>query len=177
MSVKRTSRKLISTQLTQRTGTQRSPLYPPVIPRLSIIICTYNRRNMVLTTLASLRKQTLPYEIFEIIVVDNGSTDGTLPALQTYLQADIHTDKHPAEIWQVKCFQELHHGLTYARLTGLQVARGEIVVFLDDDTIVDPHYLERLLQAYDETDADAIGSCVELRGEIARPYWFTSDLL
>ena len=53
----------------------------------SIIICTYNRCNMVLSTLASLRRQTLPYTYFEVIVVDNGSIDDSLQKIRTYVNA------------------------------------------------------------------------------------------
>src|SRR6266566_3844986 len=50
----------------------------------SIILCTYNRRNLALSALTSLRRQTLPYNAFEVIVIDNGSNDGTLDAVRAY---------------------------------------------------------------------------------------------
>ena len=49
---------------------------PPGKPFFSVILCTYNRRNLVLSTLASLRRQTLPYEQFEVIVVGSGRESG-----------------------------------------------------------------------------------------------------
>ena len=146
-------------------------------PRLSIILCTYNRRNLVLSALASLRRQTLPYHQFEVIVIDNGSTDGTLSAVRTYVRAGAQPGRKSEETWQVQCLLEPQNGLAHARHTGLLVAAGEIAVFLDDDTLADPYFLERLLQAYDETGADAIGGRVELRWEAPRPYWLTDDLL
>jgi glycosyltransferase involved in cell wall biosynthesis len=148
-----------------------------VLPRFSVILCTYNRRNLALSALASLRRQTLPYNAFEVIVVDNGSSDGTPAAVQTYVSAGKHQGKKTGDIWKVICLRESQNGLAYARNTGLLAASGEIAVFLDDDALADPCLLERLWQAYQETGADAIGARVELRWEAPRPHWLADDML
>ncbi|HTI12964.1 MAG TPA: glycosyltransferase [Dictyobacter sp.] len=158
----------------QQTSKKKPPRIPP---RFSVVICTYNRRNMVLTTLASLRKQTLAHHHFEVLIIDNGSTDGTFNAIQTYLCASTPTLMGQQEEWQARCVIEPQNGLVYARSTGIKEASGEIIVFLDDDTIADPHFLENLQQAYDETQADAIGGCVEIRWEAQRPHWLADDML
>ncbi len=143
----------------------------------SVIICTYNRCNMVLSTLASLRRQTLPYSYFEVIVVDNGSSDDSLQKIHAYVNASTTHERSPEHTWQVRCLEEPRNGLAYARNKGLQAARGEIAVLLDDDTLAIPSFLTHLLHAYEATGADAIGGRVELRWEAARPYWLTDDLL
>ena len=148
-----------------------------VSPRFSIILCTYNRRNLALSALASLRRQTLPYTAFEVIVVDNGSSDGTSAAVRTYVSAGKQQGKKTGDIWKVICLSESQNGLAYARNTGLLAASGEIAVFLDDDALADPCLLERLWQAYQETGADAIGARVELRWEASRPHWLADDML
>lgn len=145
-------------------------------PRFSVILCTYNRRNLALSALASLRRQTLPYSAFEVIVIDNGSNDGTLSAVRTYVSAGQHDGRRDEDTWKVLCLSETQNGLAYARNTGLLAASGDIAVFLDDDTIADPYFLERLLDAYEETDADAIGARVDIRWEAARPHWLSDDL-
>jgi glycosyltransferase involved in cell wall biosynthesis len=145
--------------------------------RFSIILCTYNRRNLVLSALASLRRQTLAYNQFEVIVVDNGSSDGTLSAVRSYVSAGGQAERKSDDNWQVQCLSEARNGLAHARHTGLLAASGEIAVFVDDDTLAEPHFLERLLLAYDETGADAIGGRVEVRWEAPRPHWLSDDLL
>ena len=148
-----------------------------VSPHFSVILCTYNRRNLALSALASLRRQTLPYNAFEVIVVDNGSSDGTPGAVQSYVSAGKQQGKKTGEIWKVICLRESQNGLAYARNTGLLAASGEIAVFLDDDALADPYLLERLWQAYQETGADAIGASVDLRWEAPRPHWLADDML
>ncbi len=142
--------------------------------RFSVIICTYNRHTLVLATIASLRRQTLSYEQFEVLVVDNGSTDGTLNAVEAYVHAGPILGRSQ---WRVHCLLEPQNGLAYARNTALKVAAGAIAVFIDDDTFVEPHFLERLLVAYEACGGDAIGGSVEICWEAPRPYWLNNNLL
>ncbi len=146
-------------------------------PRLSVILCTYNRRNSVLATLTSLRSQTLSYRDFEVIVVDNGSLDGTLKVINAYIESKDQKRKVVEGPWRIQCLSEPKNGLAYARNAGLLAATGEIMVFVDDDTLVDPHMLENLLLAYEETGADAIGMRVMVHWDIASPHWMIEELL
>src|SRR6266480_4034396 len=118
-------------------------------PFFSVVLCTYNRRDLVLSTLASLRRQTLPYEQFEVIVVDNGSTDGTIGAVFSYAQSGaFQRNGAVQDIWRVRCFSEQRNGLAYARNKGIHAAKGDVAVFLDDDALADPAFLERLMESY-----------------------------
>lgn len=146
-------------------------------PRLSVILCTFNRRASVLATLASLRNQTLSYRDFEVIVVDNGSLDGSLKAINAYIETKDQKRKVLEGPWRIQCLSEAKNGLAYARNAGLLAASGDIMVFIDDDTLVDPHMLENLLLAYDETGADAIGMRVMVHWDIASPHWMIEEML
>lgn len=145
-------------------------------PIFSVILCTYNRCSLVLSALASLRRQTLSYAQFEVIVVDNGSSDGTLTRVQSYVSAGATQRMKPEENWRVRCALEPRNGLAYARNRAIRAATGEIAVFLDDDALATPHFLERLQAAYKETGADAIGGRVEIRWEAPCPHWLSEDL-
>ncbi len=163
--------------MSQNVGIRAEDASPAVRPHFSIILCTYNRRNMVLSTLASLRRQTLSYTLFEVIVVDNGSSDSTLQAVRSYVNAGAAQGRQPQDTWQVHCLAEPRNGLAHARNRGLQAAQGEIVVFLDDDTLLEPSFLAQLLDTYETTGADAVGGRVELHWDAPRPYWLYDNLL
>lgn len=101
-------------------------------PRLSVILCTHNPRpDFLARTLASLRAQTLPAADWELLVVDNASREpvARLAALEG----------HPAG----RVVTEAELGLTAARLRGIAEARAELLVFVDDDNLLDPDYLAR----------------------------------
>lgn len=103
-------------------------------PGASIIIPTYNRKNSLRRTLASLAEQTLPVEQFEVIVVDDGSTDGT---------GDVAWDEFP---FAVRYFCQKNAGATVARNTGAGQSSAEFLIFLDDDILPAPTMLAALVR-------------------------------
>ncbi len=110
----------------------------------SIVICTYNRLDHVRNALDSVFKQTLPPEAFEVILVDNASTDGTADFVQTLAR----------EHGNVRYVFEARQGLAGARNTGWQTAQGTYVAFLDDDAKASANWLETAASLYDRTGAD-----------------------
>ena len=89
------------------------------LPLVTILIITWNRKNDILETIRSIHEQS--YQNFEIVIVDNGSTDGTVEAIrQAYTQVRlIKLDRNT--------------GTTIGRNAGINVARGDIIFFLDSD--------------------------------------------
>lgn len=96
----------------------------------SVIICAHNPRPDYLErTLAALRAQTLPLGEWELLIVDNASAEP--------LADRFALDWHPAG----RHIREMQLGLTPARLRGISVARGELLIFVDDDNVLAPDFL------------------------------------
>jgi len=104
-------------------------------PTVSVVIPTYQRRELVKRAVASVLAQT--YRDFELIVIDDGSTDGTGEALAP-LGDSIRYEWQP------------NRGLSAARNAGLRLARGSIVAFLDSDNRWLPDHLAVITRALDE---------------------------
>jgi hypothetical protein len=98
---------------------------------ISVIICTHNpRRDYFARCLDGLAAQTLPRDAWELVVVDNASAPGSVAA---------HDPSwHP----NARYVREDTLGLTPARLRGIRESRGDLLVFVDDDNVLDPDYLE-----------------------------------
>ena len=103
---------------------------------LSVVIPTYNRKPVLIKCLKALETQKLNNLIkdYEVILVDDGSTDGTLEWLK----------KNATEFPHVITFSQSHQGPAAARNLGVQKAKGETIVFIDSDLVV----TEKFLQAH-----------------------------
>jgi len=99
--------------------------------RLSVVVCTHNpRADYFARTLAALATQTLPSLEWELVVIDNRS--------ETPLAGRIDLAWHA----NARIVREETLGLTPARLAGIREARAGLLVFVDDDNVLDPDYLE-----------------------------------
>ena len=99
---------------------------------ISVILCTHNPRGHYLRrTLDSLRAQTLPQERWEFLLVDNAS--------EASLAGEWDLAWHPG----ARHVREEELGLIAARLRGIREASGELLVFVDDDNVVSPDYLQK----------------------------------
>lgn len=117
---------------------------------ISIIVPIYNVEPYLHRCVASLLKQS--YEDFELILVDDGSPDNCSRICDEYASMDS----------RVRVIHKPNGGLSDARNAGLEIAQGEYIAFVDSDDWIAPNYLERLLFALIETDAD-ICECNILR--------------
>jgi glucosyl-dolichyl phosphate glucuronosyltransferase len=104
---------------------------------ISLVICTYNRCRYLPEALESIRNQNLPAEKFELVIVDNNSTDDTATIAQKFISDNPHLN--------ARYVFEAEKGLSVARNRGLQEAASPIVNYVDDDAILSPGYLEAML--------------------------------
>ncbi len=132
---------------------------------ITAIICTYNRAHVILNTLASLERQTLAPERFQVLVVDNNSTDNTAQVVRDFAEQSR---------LQVRYVFETEQGVARARNRGWQEAETEFVAYIDDDARAEPDWLEQYLKAFAEVKPTpvCITGKVELDWEGGRPDWF-----
>ena len=135
---------------------------------LTILMCTHNRASLLRDALESLETQTLPRDRFEVLVVDNASTDST-PELVASVARRGRID--------LRGIRETELGLDAARNRGVREARGEIIAFLDDDARARPDWAAGILAGFDRHDAPILGGKVELIWEAPRPDWLSDVLL
>jgi GT2 family glycosyltransferase len=113
--------------------------------RASVVIPTYRRRASVLRTLASLSRQTLPASDYEVVVVVDGSDDGTREAVGAY-----------AAPYALRAIWQENRGRAAACNAGIAAARGELVVVLDDDMTATPDLLAAHLRAHEGREPRAV---------------------
>ncbi len=109
-------------------------------PSISVIVCSYNGERTIRQCLDGLLR--LNYPKYDVIVVDDGSTDATAEIARKYPFRIIRTE---------------NQGLSTARNTGLQAATGEIVAYIDDDAYPDPDWLNYLAVTFRTTDHVGVG--------------------
>jgi glycosyltransferase involved in cell wall biosynthesis len=132
-------------------------------PTVTVAIATYNRAAEVEKTLAGLALiDTAGCPEYEILVVDNNSTDGT---------GELVGRLAPRFRGRLRCVREENQGLSHARNRAIEEARYEIVAYLDDDVDTDPRWLRNLTATYANTDAVVVGGRAFLVYPGPRPRW------
>ena len=137
--------------------------------QISAVICTLNRADYLRKAIQSLVAQTLKTELYEIIVVDNHSTDNT---------KQIVTEEF-AHVANLRYLYEPVLGLSQARNTGWKNSQGEYVAYLDDDAIASPQWLEKIFQAFETISPQpgCVGGKVEPIWEAEKPHWLPDKFL
>jgi glycosyltransferase involved in cell wall biosynthesis len=131
------------------------------MPFISVILLTYNREQYLPIMLDSLRNQT--FDDYELILVNNGSTDGTAELCTAYAEVDA----------RVKLFTiSQNSGASFGRNSGLAAATGEYITFVDDDDRCEPSMLSFLAELAREENAD-IAMCGSYNdfGDRLEPYF------
>lgn len=134
---------------------------------LTVAICSYNRCANLPRLVATLRRQACPLP-FEILVVDNNSSDDTQAVL-----AELAAQEGP----RLRYCRETAQGITHARNRALQESLdSDFMLFIDDDELPGETWLSAAVDALDREGADCVGGTIDVDVD-ARPDWLTEELL
>jgi glucosyl-dolichyl phosphate glucuronosyltransferase len=134
---------------------------------ITVIVCTYNRCESLAKTLDSVANSILPASTdWEVLVVDNNSTDRTAQTVQQICLG------HPGRF---RYLFEPRQGKSYALNSGIAQAQGDILAFADDDTTVEPTWLGLLAAALGDPAWSGAGGPVILQWSCPRPSWLTAE--
>lgn len=125
--------------------------------KISVAICTYNRESFLPGLMESVRQQTLSPDLFEILFINNNSTDHTEALCQRFI-----TDYSELSI---RYFKETRQGLSFSRNRAIQEAQGEYITFADDDALLTPDFLKTVCDYL-----DAYPNIAEVGGPILLKY-------
>jgi len=133
---------------------------------VSIVISTYNRCGLLEGALQALFSPTQAHSEFEVLVVDNNSSDQTRPLVQALAA------QNPEKL---KYLFEPKQGLSYGRNTGIANARASIIAFTDDDVRVSRDWVYQIKTSFEANpDIDFLGGKVVPRWSTAPPSWLTA---
>jgi glycosyltransferase involved in cell wall biosynthesis len=132
---------------------------------ISVVICTYNRAAQIKACLRSVAEQTAPADRFEVIIIDNNSTDATHEIASEFL-------KH---LPNAKLFEESQIGLSHARNRGFKESTSEYVAYLDDDAKATPAWIEQAIGIIDEQRPDIFGGPIHPFYEVPPPPWLKDE--
>jgi GT2 family glycosyltransferase len=137
---------------------------------VSVIVCTRNRAQYLHTCFESLALQNCD-TLFEVVVVDNGSTDNTAAVIQEWCRKDA----------RFRTTREPRVGLSAAKNTGVRLARGRLLLFTDDDVVVDQHWIRTYVDFFGRRGEQSIiagGPIVPIPHDLgAWPDWFDACAL
>jgi len=115
---------------------------------ISIITPTYNRKDELASLITSVQNQSLSHDLFEMIISDDGSSDGTTDMVRL-LQPKVN--------FSLRFIEQKNQGPGVARNHGMETARGELFLFIDSDCEADPRWAETIYHVYKKEGFDACG--------------------
>ena len=131
-------------------------------PLISVVICSYNRAELLADVLQSVCEQTVDAAVYEVIIVDNNSADNTPQISQTF--ANRYTN--------IRYCVETAQGLSHARNRGWQEARGAYVAYVDDDCKVPEGWLAAAAAIIDQFRPTVFGGPYFAFFNTPKPYWY-----
>lgn len=135
-------------------------------PAISVVICTYNNAESLRITLDQLKSQVaIEQDFFEIIIVDNNSTDSTKQISLDFVDTCKIRSKY---------YFENKQGLSYARNTGIDNSLGSYILFTDDDANLPETWLSEYYKNIKNYSPDCIYSKIHILWDKPKPWWFIS---
>ena len=133
---------------------------------ITLIICTYNREKYIAPLLDSIAKNDYPTTDYEIVLVDNNCTDNTHGVCEQFTAA------HPEVT--LRYVVEPEQGLSAARNKGIKEAKGDIIIYVDDDALVDADYIRIYAEHFaSHPETMAAGGPIEPLYETEEPKWMS----
>jgi glycosyltransferase involved in cell wall biosynthesis len=134
--------------------------------KISAVICSYNRARFIIDAVDSIFNQDFDKRLYEVIVVDNNSTDDTLERLKAYQQ------QHPC--YHFRFVTETNQGVAYTRTRCAKEAQGEIVAYLDDDSKAQRGWLKQIVDFFaQDEDVYSIGGKITPYFLTGIPEWYS----
>lgn len=143
-------------------GFLRVCIFGAMVPRISVVICTYNRAELLVHCLEALAVQDAPPGAFEVVVVDNKSTDGTQSVAASFA----------GRVPGLRVVREERQGLSHARNRGIAEALSDWIYFVDDDAKATPDFVGRACALIDAVQPQIFGGTFAPWYHYGRPKWF-----
>ena len=142
------------------------------IEKVDIAICTWNRAALLEKTIDSLKRLIVPYQTkLRVILVDNGSTDATQDVLQSFANDEDFNKRH-----HVLILNESQQGHTHARNKAVEHVDSDLLIWTDDDVLLDAFLVQRYIEFADSNPKVAFfGGKIEPDFEITPEAWITEN--
>jgi glycosyltransferase involved in cell wall biosynthesis len=132
--------------------------------KVSVVICTFNRSALLRDSILAVLDQDFPFAQYEVIVVDNNSSDNT---------KEVVAELARAAPTAIRYVFEARQGLSYARNTGISETRGKIIAFTDDDIDAEKNWLQEIVSAFESPEVDCVGGPIRPVWPGIKPEWIT----
>jgi glycosyltransferase involved in cell wall biosynthesis len=147
---------------------------------VSVVVPTHNpREDYLARVIDALRQQTMSKELWELVIVDNGSREA-LEGVSGQASGVIEKANRIDLSWHphARVVREERLGLTFARLRAIAEAKGELIVWVDDDNVLDPNYLSGAVEAFElHPRLGSAGGKSVPEYEVQPPDWYDPNLV
>jgi glucosyl-dolichyl phosphate glucuronosyltransferase len=135
--------------------------------KITVIICTYNRSKLLNNALLNLGKQTLDKDFFNILVVDNNSSDNTEDVV-----------KYHSNVLDIEYIKEERQGLSFARNRGILESDTEYIAYMDDDCEASSRWLAEIINTFEGVNPKpvAVGGKTIVKFDNPKPSWINKNL-